>query len=215
MMGNRTRGSRHVEPLRGGPCVEDGDAFEVYGLESLSGVAHDLEDRMFIESTFPVVGDIMSAGPICVAPETMTAKGEELAREHHIRHLPVTSAGKVLGVVCICDLWWMPPGTPIAQVMTHLPLTTEPGVSISRARDKMLLRNVGCLPVTRRGKIEGILTRGDLRRAGVGHPKLQRSCRVCGGRHHVRRVTCTDEPAFCLQCLAQRSPEDLEAALPG
>jgi CBS domain-containing protein len=50
------------------------------------------------------VRDIMSAPVVTVQPETTVEKCMQLMTERRVRHLPVTEAGRVVGMVSIGDL---------------------------------------------------------------------------------------------------------------
>ena len=83
-------------------------------------------------------------------------------------------------------------------------LATEPEIALESACRKMELKDVGCLPVLHNHQLVGIITRGDLLRAGaVAAPScLARFCLACGGHHHVRRVAAREDPVLCLRCIA-------------
>ena len=50
------------------------------------------------------VASIMSASPICVDPAATVDECMRLCTDQRVRHLPVTSAGSVVGLVSIGDL---------------------------------------------------------------------------------------------------------------
>jgi hypothetical protein len=80
---------------------------------------------------------------------------------------------------------------------------------------------VGCLPVTRRDRVVGIVTRGNLYRS-LFDDTLLPACSTCGSHHHVRRQVAHATVAFCLICLRRRrtreeldDPEELYQDLGG
>ena len=89
------------------------------------------------------------------------------------RHLPVVKDREVVGVLSERDLLaWIAEGHrldgPTALVraaMAKPPLLATPEDDIGEAAARMLSHRVGCLPVVSRGKLIGMVTRGDL----LGH----------------------------------------------
>ena len=87
---------------------------------------------------------------------------------------------------------------------------TSPWAPLEEASETMLAHNVGCLPVVEDLRPRGMLTRGDLSRAGVWPwPQIVRRCLTCGSRHHVRVVSCSAHPILCVHCIGTREPEDI------
>jgi CBS domain-containing protein len=50
------------------------------------------------------VRDVMSSNPICVSPDKSVEQCMSLMTDNHIRHLPVTDGGNVLGIISIGDV---------------------------------------------------------------------------------------------------------------
>jgi acetoin utilization protein AcuB len=138
------------------------------------------------------------------------AAAQELAEAANINHLLVADHDRLVGVLCVCDLWWAAPDRRTADLMTADPVVVGPRASIDEASELMMARNVGCLPVVRGRRAYGVITRGDLGRAGVWPwPRLVRRCLACGSRHHVRVVSCSSQPSLCVHCVGSRAPEDI------
>jgi acetoin utilization protein AcuB len=53
----------------------------------------------------------------------------------------------------------------VESVMTADPMTVSPDTSVEEAASLMLVRNIGCLPITEHGALVGIITTTDLLRA--------------------------------------------------
>lgn len=51
-----------------------------------------------------ISGDVMSPDPICVSPDADVLEAAELIGQHHVRRLPVTEAGRVVGLISAADL---------------------------------------------------------------------------------------------------------------
>jgi hypothetical protein len=78
--------------------------------------------------------------------------------------------------------------------------------SLNEAVAGMAALQIGCLPVVQKGDLVGVITRGDLRRAGIDEALLgARYCASCGSPHGV----CPDPRGaveFCLDCLDRETP---------
>ena len=95
------------------------------------------------------------------------------ARRLGIRHLLVTRGKDLVGIVCRCDL--VPPpaeGEYVVDRMQTELIAVRPDATLRGAADLMRGRAVGCLPVVEDGQLVGVVTRGDLRRAGVDEALL-------------------------------------------
>src|SRR5579883_1181682 len=109
---------------------------------------------------------------VTVAARTRVADAQRIAAEHGVRHLVVIEADDMVGVLCTCDLRTAKPDDRVGDRMSRRVRTVEPGAALETAADVMRRSDVGCLPVTVSGKLVGMLTRGDLRRAGFPDPAL-------------------------------------------
>lgn len=143
------------------------------------------------------VADAMSWAPVTVSPEAPALFAASLAASKGFSHLPVRAGDQLVGMLCTCDLWDASPRTIVAERMSVPVLVTEENETLRSAAARMKIHDVGCLPVVVAGRIYGILTRGDLRRAGL--LRSDPVCVTCGSRHHVRGQ-------FCLECLDAVEP---------
>lgn len=127
----------------------------------------------------PVSG-IMSEGVISVDADDRVGKVINIFREEGISRVPVTSGGKLVGIVTMHDLLEliMPRKTGLARgstgvntsplrnikvrdIMTDSVVTVKPGSSIKEAIELMLDRDIQGLVVFE-GKVNGIFTRTDV-----------------------------------------------------
>src|SRR5207245_2583559 len=93
------------------------------------------------------------------------------------------------------------PGDRVSACM-KVPMTCTPATMLEEAGAIMRERAIGCLPVLEGDRAAGIVTRGDLRRAGLLLEEVAiPSCVSCGTDHHVRLDPRTEGAAFCLECL--------------
>ena len=159
--------------------------------------------RVARRQSFRRVADLMTREPATVASHALAIQAERLATAQSVHHLPVLEAGRLVGVLCLCDLWDVDSDTVAAEVMTSHPATIDSIAPIGDAVEAMRDLAVGCLPVVDGDELVGIITRGDLRRAGFLDENLIRTCASCRARHHVRVApgVYEDSVAFCLECL--------------
>jgi acetoin utilization protein AcuB len=101
-----------------------------------------------------------------------------LFKKHQIHRAPVMKDGKMLGIVTESDLLNASPSpvstlsvwemnylmskVPVKQVMTKKVVTVEVGTPIEDAAHMMVDAKIGGMPVTKDGKIVGIITETDL-----------------------------------------------------
>jgi hypothetical protein len=82
---------------------------------------------------------------------------------------------------------------------------------LETAADFMRENRVGCVPVIAEGHILGVVTRSDIRRAGIliedPHGEV---CAACGSDHHVRPDPRDSGTLFCLECLERARPPRAE-----
>jgi CBS domain-containing protein len=148
------------------------------------------------------VREIMSDHLLAIAPSMEAGRAIDLAGERHVEHIVVTRGCELVGVLCTCDLWDAV-RAPVAAVMSTPPVTIEALATLGEAAAMMRSNGIGCLPVLDRGKMVGLVTRGDLARAGL-FDLSDLTCASCGSHHHVRHLT-GYESAFCALCL-ERTP---------
>lgn len=145
----------------------------------------------------------LDAGSIVsVAPDTPCRVADEHARRLGVRHLFVVDGERLVGVLCRCDLYPEPDAhEDVAGRMARDVFALSPSSTLAEAAAAMSALAVGCLPVVERERPVGVVTRGDLRRAGVPETALgAHRCMECGSVHGVR----PDAHAgleYCLDCI--------------
>ncbi|HJZ89175.1 MAG TPA: CBS domain-containing protein [Polyangia bacterium] len=149
------------------------------------------------------VGDIMTRSPVVVGGHLNVPAAEEIALRLRVRHLLVSLPGGRLGAVCRQHLHSAPRVAPVGRFVCDPvwlgPL--RPDVLIADALEIMAQRAFGCLPVMTGRLLLGVLTGGDLRRAGMPAQVASPTCASCGARFHVRSDPDLPGVAFCLACL--------------
>ncbi len=120
------------------------------------------------------ISEIMSAGPISVAPGDTVAEAATVMRDRHISCVLVSEGERLVGILTSGDLCGrviaarLGPDTPVAEVMTRNPLALAPEDIGLDALVAMIEKKIGHLPVVEKGRAVGILTRSDL----VSHQAL-------------------------------------------
>lgn len=139
---------------------------------------------------------------VTVAPDTPCRQADERARALGVRHLFVVDGDKLVGVLCRCDLYPEPEEHEgVAARMASNVYALDPTSTLGEAAAAMKTLEVGCLPVVHKGRPIGVVTRGDLRRAGAPEPALGAHCCLeCGSVHGVRPDSHSGLE-YCLDCI--------------
>ncbi len=113
--------------------------------------------------------------------DTTLAEVQRLMQDNHIRHVPVVSGKRLVGIITDRDVREASPSpattltrgeiayqmatTSIKQCMTKDVVWIEPDMDMVRATRLLLQRQCGCLPVVEHGTLVGIITEMDCLRA--------------------------------------------------
>jgi len=126
------------------------------------------------------VADVMTASPITLGPEDSLMRASEVMRLHSIRRIPIVAGDRLVGLLAEGDLKRAQPsildsseedfhrvmeGTQVARIMISNPITVEENAPLYEATQTLRQSKFGALPVTRDGKLSGILTDSDLIRS--------------------------------------------------
>src|SRR5262249_39832290 len=114
-----------------------------------------------------LVFECMSRSVVFVSGETHVDEAHALLRDHAFKHLLVEDEGKLVGVLCACDLELAPRRERVLEIMASPPIVILPNARADQAAALMNEAGIGCLPVVSDGKVVGILTRSDLRSASM------------------------------------------------
>jgi CBS domain-containing protein len=122
------------------------------------------------------VVDVMTKDVIAVRADTPLQEIARLLKERRIGGAPVIDGeGKVIGIVSDCDLFGQFIGPEdiaeiygrarrltAADVMTEAAVTVEPQDQVGQVAERMTRDNLRRVPVTRGGKLVGIISRSDI-----------------------------------------------------
>jgi len=150
----------------------------------------------------PVSARMTAAPLITIAPGLSCHDADALALARQVRHLFVVDRGRLAGVVCRCDLHPHRDrdDLPVRAVMSTEVLALDEDATLGAATRAMREQRVGCLPVLEGSTLAGVITRGDLRRAGAPEELLGAGeCCNCGTRRAVRAGPHGCD--YCLDCL--------------
>ena len=113
------------------------------------------------------VSDFMTSDIIWASPDDEL--GEVLGRmkTHDVHEIPVGTRGKLGGIVTMRELMKrhaLPPSTKVSTVVTQVPEVT-PDTTLPEAAEMLITTGFRALPVVRKRKVVGIISRTDLVRA--------------------------------------------------
>jgi acetoin utilization protein AcuB len=115
----------------------------------------------------------MIPNPIAITATASISDAIELMKAYHIRHLPVVSKGRKLqGLVTLADLKQglipsMLGDVDLKDLMITDPITVAPEDDIETAAQIIYKHKIGGLPVTKNGRLVGIITETDMLRAFI------------------------------------------------
>lgn len=164
------------------------------------------EGREGLDLPFPFrvpISEIMSTSLFVAHPDERVDAVRSRARERHIHHVVVLHRdGELMGMICACDMDEAWPDARVSDGMSGSPMFIADNQSLAAAAETMERYGIGALPVLdASGRLDGIVTRSDLRRAGVlpGQLGVDR-CAACGSSHRLlpRRGS---EVCFCRACV--------------
>lgn len=129
------------------------------------------------------VRELMTGGPITVAPDTPVFEARQLMLKERIRHLLVLDHGRLVGIVTDRDIrlnlpsqatslsvWevnYLLARLTVAKIMSTAVITVGPDRDAADAARLMLDHKIGGLPVVEGDRVIGILTETDIVRAFV------------------------------------------------
>ncbi len=127
------------------------------------------------------IGIMMQKPVITATPAMSLAEVQRVMRDHHIRHIPVVSGKRLVGMITDRDIREASPSpattlthgeiayqmetTPIKTCMTKDVVWASPGFTMVDAAHVLLECKIGCLPVVDNGTLVGIVTDMDCLRA--------------------------------------------------
>jgi CBS domain-containing protein len=137
--------------------------------------------------------------PCTVEPSDSVAHARALLYEHRIKHLPVVSEERLVGIVSVHDLQaraffgrhprlaraleMYPDRVRVNSVMTTEVRTVKPSDNLGYAEHLMHRNHIGALPVLEQGRLAGIISRSDLPDVSFA-PVVKTKVRMTKGKSH-------------------------------
>jgi len=123
------------------------------------------------------ISEVMRRGPFTINETDCLGAAQFAMTRAHIRHLPVVSGGRLVGMLSERDVlaarahvadddrdWW---AITVHDAMRAPPQTAAPDDSLSEVAGRMAAGKIGAMPVVERGKLLGIATITDVLDAEV------------------------------------------------
>ena len=113
------------------------------------------------------VQDVMTEGVQTIAPTSPADDAWELMRRNDFHHVVVTRGSQVVGLLSHRDAGgrqgaMVRKGRTVEELMTTSVVTVEPTATVRKVANLMRGRSIGCVVVTDRGRVVGIVTVADL-----------------------------------------------------
>jgi acetoin utilization protein AcuB len=160
------------------PVVRDNHTLE--GIITVTDLLRAYIGQYDVERLTDVVS-MMQTQVITATPAMSLAEVQRLMRDNHIRHVPVVSGKRLVGMMTDRDLREASPSpattltrgeiayqmetTPIKTCMTQDVVWVCPGMNMIDAARLLVHRKIGCLPVVDNGALVGVVTEIDCVRA--------------------------------------------------
>jgi acetoin utilization protein AcuB len=120
------------------------------------------------------IHDYMTPTPHSIGHDQTLATAQKLMREHHIRHLPVLSGGKLRGLVSEREVKWIATlstvdtsKVTVEDAMVEEPFAVDPETPLDEVATTMAREKYGAALVVKDGHVIGIFTSVDACRALV------------------------------------------------
>ena len=114
------------------------------------------------------IAECMTKSPHTIGVEQTLTQAHDLMRGYRVRHLPVLSAGKLVGMVSQRDLHLIealsdvsPNTVRVEEAMSQLPYAVEANAPLEEVVTQMADKRFGSAVVTDRGQVVGVFTTTD------------------------------------------------------
>ena len=119
------------------------------------------------------VSNLMTRNIISLAPGDTVPRAKHYFRTNYIQHLMVIDTRLVVGIVTFEQLRGRHDTEAVRDFMVKDVVSVDSETTLRKAASLMIGRSTGCLPVIDGGKLTGIITTSDLRRAVSGDDTMR------------------------------------------
>jgi acetoin utilization protein AcuB len=119
----------------------------------------------------PHLSEYMTSGPFAIGPHEPLGNARRLMERYELRHLPVVTDGKLVGIVSDRDMNLVqslahapPDAITVEDAMTPEPYAPPPNAPLQEVVGVMIERKIGSAVVVDAGEIVGIFTATDAMR---------------------------------------------------
>lgn len=117
----------------------------------------------------PPISKYMTTAPHTIGADQTVATSARLMHEHHIRHLPVLSGGRVVGMITERDIALVetlkdvdPKVVTVEDAMSQPAYTCDASAPLSEVCGDMAEKKLGAAIVTQNGHVVGVFTTVDV-----------------------------------------------------
>ena len=134
-----------------------------------------------MSKSIPAIRKYMTTTPHSIGVDQTLGRAHTMMREHHIRHLPVLSGGRLVGIVTERDLHLVetmagidPHQVKVDEAMSSNVYAVPPDAPLDEVAREMAEHRYGCVVVMDHDTVVGIFTSVDAARtlAELLHPLL-------------------------------------------
>lgn len=118
-----------------------------------------------MSKAIPSIQKYMTTCPHSIGSDQPLVKAHQMMREHRIRHLPVMSGGKLIGILSDRDLKFVesfkdtdPKTMKVEDAFIPEPYTVDPNVPLNEVCATMAEHKYGSVLVVQNDKLVGIFT---------------------------------------------------------
>ncbi len=161
------------------------------------------------------VSDLMAKSPLTCGESMSIVDCAKLMRDHNVSSIAVTEGDRLTGLVTVRDMTkkvvaeGRDLSQPVTTIMTHAPITLDPGALGTDVIHFMLENHIGHLPIVEGGKLVGMITQTDITRF-FGSSQTQMVFDLSNAKTIAEMATVTSRlPQFLMQLVGSHLAHDV------